>query len=139
MTTKRRDRSILRYKRHIFDIYSMILDENFAHVFSICHCFIVGIIGDSNTLCYNATASKTGPKTGGAIGTACTTASNCLYGLCTNNICSAPPLTCPTVSVGAYIFLIKDFVRHFLASLVFSQQCVSMTDSTVFHYPLKRS
>ena len=59
----------------------------------------VGIVGDSNTMCYNSTAMVTAK---GAVGTVCTANSDCLYGLCVNGMCAAPPLFCPTTIPGTY-------------------------------------
>lgn len=36
----------------------------------------------------------------GALGATCTTGSNCLYGLCKRNVCTAPLKSCPTAVPG---------------------------------------
>ena len=56
-----------------------------------------GIIGDSNTKCLNATSS---PSLAAAVGASCLSDSQCRYGLCTNNVCTAPKLLCPSSVVG---------------------------------------
>ena len=55
----------------------------------------LGVIGDSNVICRNASSSAYG-----AIGSPCTINSDCLYGQCTNNVCTAPILQCPTSILG---------------------------------------
>ena len=74
--------------------------------FSTLVSIISGVVGDSNTLCHNSTSPIIGLT--GAIGSTCTTGTNCLYGLCLNNICTAPALTCPTNTTGVFT---KDFNR----------------------------
>ena len=61
-----------------------------------------GVIGDYNLACSPSGSSgpASSPTTAGASignpGVACKSASDCLYGLCTNGICVAPPLLCPS-------------------------------------------
>ena len=59
-----------------------------------------GVLGDSNTQCYNATAKSAGLSTGGAVGSTCTTGTDCMYGICSKKKCAAPALSCPTVAAG---------------------------------------
>ena len=74
-----------------------------------------GVVGDSNTLCHNSTSPIIGLT--GAIGSTCTTGTNCLYGLCLNGVCTAPALTCPTNTTGVFT---TDFNRiHVIISEVF--------------------
>ena len=69
-----------------------------------------GVIGDSNTKCLNGTTSLI-PGTGGKVGSRCTTASNCLFNYCANNVCSAPLLLCPSSVIGNMtIFCFHFFV-----------------------------
>lgn len=58
----------------------------------------VGIDGDSNAMCYDNSSAIAGPR--GAIGAACSVGSDCLYGLCTSSVCTAPILPCPTAVPG---------------------------------------
>jgi hypothetical protein len=53
-----------------------------------------GIVGDSNTICYNESSTL------GAVGDACNLDSDCLYNVCRSDICKAPALQCahPTCS-----------------------------------------
>ena len=60
---------------------------------------ITGVIGDSNTRCYN-TSTPLISGTGGAIGSSCASDSNCLYEKCRGNVCVAPALACPTNTPG---------------------------------------
>ena len=57
----------------------------------------VGISGDSNVICRN-TSSAAAPI--GDIGSTCRISSDCLYGQCTGNVCTAPILECPTSVFG---------------------------------------
>ena len=53
-----------------------------------------GMPGDSNTKCHNFSSLLSG--TVKTVGSQCTTNKDCMYNLCAENVCSAPPLTCPT-------------------------------------------
>lgn len=66
-----------------------------------------GVVGDYNLVCspiYVAPTGGSGPASSptaaappiGNPGAVCKIASDCLYGLCTNGICVAPPLLCPS-------------------------------------------
>lgn len=64
------------------------------------YCFVLsGVIVDSNTMCFNATIPPSA-GTNGAVGTKCTSASNCLYNICTEQKCGAPLLQCPSAEIG---------------------------------------
>ena len=75
---------------------------------------LTGIIGDSNTKCFDPTSSHSGV----AIGAVCVTQSDCLYGHCVKNVCTAPALVCPTNTVGTclgstlQIDCLKTYIDH---------------------------
>jgi hypothetical protein len=54
-----------------------------------------GVIGDSNVPCSNTT-STTGGLAPGGLGASCTSSSNCLYNICTDQTCGVQILICPT-------------------------------------------
>jgi hypothetical protein len=58
----------------------------------------VGITGDSNVICRPKSSST---ALSGAVNTTCASGSDCFYGQCTNNICTAPKLQCPTSKLGS--------------------------------------
>ena len=62
----------------------------------------VGIIGDSNSKCHNASALST-TENGGNIGAKCVNDNSCLYGKCRNSLCVAPLLSCPSKTPGKYL------------------------------------
>ena len=64
--------------------------------------FTIGIIGDSNTKCHNASTLST-TESGGNIGAKCVNDSSCLYGKCANSLCIAPSLSCPSKLPGKYL------------------------------------
>ena len=53
----------------------------------------LGIIGDSNVRCRNISSRA---DTAGLVGSSCNVGSDCLYGECTSNVCSAPLRQCPS-------------------------------------------
>ena len=72
------------------------------------HCFkcVLGVIGDSNVLCRTAPSTndfKIRSRT--LLTTTCSADSDCLYGQCTNNICTTPDLLCPTSAIGIILIL----------------------------------
>ena len=83
------------------------------YVLTFLSLSILGVIGDSNTKCHNATApSKSG--TGGTVSSSCVSDSQCLYEKCRNNVCVAPALACPTNIPG------KRFLSYTFSLLLFT-------------------
>ena len=76
--------------------------------------FIIGVVGDSNSLCSNTTASSQGiaSVSGLPLGAACFTDANCLYGFCSMNTCAAPALSCPTTLPGMRLPLLIPLVQE---------------------------
>ena len=52
-------------------------------------------------MCHNASSPAAG--TGGAVGSSCNLGRECLYGLCSSNVCTAPELRCPTSASGTSV------------------------------------
>ena len=70
----------------------------------------LGIIGDSNVRCRNISSRA---DTAGVVGSSCNVGSDCLYGECTINVCSAPLRQCPSENGKSQRVL-------YLSSLLFS-------------------
>ena len=71
-----------------------------------------GIEGDSNTMCYDNSSAIAGPR--GAINAACSVGSDCLHGVCTSNVCTAPILQCPTTVPGRSTSFTQPINRNFI-------------------------
>jgi hypothetical protein len=61
-----------------------------------CFSDYIGVVGDSNTLC-----SSTVKNVLGGIGEMCEEDGDCIYQQCTNSVCTAPSLQCPSNIDGA--------------------------------------
>jgi hypothetical protein len=61
------------------------------YIYVYIYVYFTGIIGDSNTVCFTPASS-----TNGAVGAKCTANNDCLYNICTDNICGVTALACPT-------------------------------------------
>lgn len=73
-------------------------------------------------MCYNATSAIV---VRGAIDAVCSQDSDCLYSLCSDNVCAAPALLCPTAVSGTCIplkYLYKCFRVSFLLFIYSSSQ-----------------
>jgi hypothetical protein len=75
---------------------------------------ILGIIGDSNTKCLNPPSALSSVQIAvwGELGSKCNSDDECMYGDCTENECVAPPLLCPTILFGKYIFTLSSLLRQ---------------------------
>lgn len=72
---------------------------------------VLGVIGDSNVLCRtDPSANDFKRRSRTLLTTACSAGSDCLYGQCTNNICTTPDLLCPTSVIG--IILILSYMKQ---------------------------
>ena len=76
-------------------VMNLVTDSSYHCLITLWPLNTLGVIGDSNVICRNASSG-----TLGVIGSPCTISSDCLYGQCTNNVCSAPNLQCPTSILG---------------------------------------
>jgi hypothetical protein len=74
---------------------------------SISTTILLGITGDSNTNCYNATAIKV--TSGGA----CLSNSDCQYDSCIIGVCVAPALACPSNQTGEILYFVYPYTIHF--------------------------
>lgn len=83
---------------------------------------MLGIIGDSNTKCINPPSALSSVQSAewGELGSKCNANDECMYGDCSENVCVAPPLLCPTNSAGEYMFypVILTSSSHFSYSLL---------------------
>ena len=85
----------------------------FPHSSLFKYISLLGIVGDSNAMCYNSSSAM--GKVKAKVGTVCSTDSDCLYGLCTNGVCVAPPLLCPTTVPGTFWY--SNFSSSFFRSI----------------------
>ena len=86
-------------------LYSTLLYSSLLHwllLFLLLRLWInrIGIVGDSNVRCRSLTSDI---STRRPIGSSCESDDDCLYGQCTNKICAAPVLLCPTNIPGEYV------------------------------------
>ena len=84
----------LVYSSHLFLSFYISFTSHLSFT-SYISSISEGISGDSNVKCMKTTSSSDG-----GLGSPCTANSGCLYGLCDNNVCTAPVLLCPTSTPG---------------------------------------
>jgi hypothetical protein len=77
----------------------------------------VGVIGDSNVKCRNMSSKA---DLAGVIGSSCNVGSDCLYGECTSNVCSAPLQKCPSVNGESQERSLSQFVSLLYSTLLYS-------------------
>jgi hypothetical protein len=77
----------------------------------------VGVIGDSNVKCRNMSSKA---DLAGVIGSSCNIGSDCLYGECTSNVCSAPLQKCPSVNGESQERSLSQFVSLLYSTLLYS-------------------
>ena len=90
--------------------------------------YLTGIVDDSNIMCIS---TSIGASSSTAIGAKCSQNSNCLYNICTDGVCTAPPMTCRTSVAGKIQRTPPLFDSTFLAQVLELPKCVSIMFSFV--------
>jgi hypothetical protein len=85
-------------------------------------------VDDSNIICVS---TSIGASSSTAIGATCFQDSNCLYNICTNGVCAAPPMTCRTSVTGKIQHTLPLFDSTFLAQMLEVPKNVSIMFSFV--------
>lgn len=96
----------------------------------------LGIIGDSNVRCRNISSRA---DTAGLVGSSCNVGSDCLYGECTSNVCSAPLRQCPSENGKSQRLLylsslLFSFFSSFSPPLIYSSLLIHIFHLSLSHY-----
>ena len=92
---------------HFVSLPPITLHLTLTLLLILSNACVLGVIGDSNVLCRTVPkANDFQPRRSRTLlTTTCSAGSDCLYGQCTNNICTTPDLLCPTSVIGMILFL----------------------------------
>jgi hypothetical protein len=86
-----------------------------------CMSGYVGVVGDSNKLCFSNTSNS------GAVGFPCIADVDCIYGHCSFGVCAPPPLRCVSNCSSAGLCKFVDSANNELASCtIFDVGCSAM-------------
>jgi hypothetical protein len=90
--------------------------------------YLTGIVDDSNIMCIR---TSIGASSSTAIGATCSQDSNCLYNICADGVCTAPPMTCRTSVAGKMRHTLPLLDSTFLAQMLELPYYISIMFSIV--------